>query len=94
MTPSNESLHATVTGRVQGVNFRHYTRQRAQQLGLTGWVRNVEDGTVETLAEGPRPALEQFLDFLQHGPPSAHVEGVRMEWGTASGHYRAFEIRW
>lgn len=94
MSLSNDSLHAWVTGRVQGVNFRHYTRQRAQQLSLTGWARNLDDGAVEALAEGPRPALDQFLDFLQHGPPSARVDGVRVEWGAASGQHRTFEIRW
>jgi acylphosphatase len=93
-TSLDERLHAIVTGRVQGVNFRHYTRQRAQHLGLTGWVCNREDGAVESVAEGPRPALEQFLDFLRHGPPSAAVDAVRAEWAAARGEFRTFDIRW
>ncbi len=91
---ADERLHAIVTGRVQGVNFRHYTRQRAQQLRLTGWVRNCADGAVESVAEGPRPALQQFLDFLRHGPPTAAVEDVRAEWAAARGEFHAFDIRW
>jgi acylphosphatase len=92
MDPS-VSLHAIVTGLVQGVNFRYYTRERAQQLGLTGWVRNLRDGSVEVQAHGPRPALERLLDFLQRGPRSAVVEAVQAEWGEADSAFTTFEVR-
>ncbi|NJL92227.1 MAG: acylphosphatase [Anaerolineae bacterium] len=62
-----ERLHALVHGRVQGVSFRATTQQTAQQLNLTGWVRNRPDGTVEVLAEGPRAALERLLTFAGRG---------------------------
>ena len=58
---SIERLHATVFGRVQGVSFRFYTRDTADELGLTGWVANRYDGSVEVVAEGPRAALDQLL---------------------------------
>lgn len=86
-------LHAIVTGIVQGVNFRYYTRQQARRLLLTGWVRNRVDGSVEVIAEGKREALEQLLDFLRTGPPSARVEGVEVTWSDAAGEFSTFEIR-
>lgn len=86
-------LHAIVTGIVQGVNFRYYTRQQAQRLLLTGWVRNRVDGSVEVIAEGRREALQQLLDFLRIGPPSARVEGVEVTWSDATGEFSTFEIR-
>ncbi|MGH2524624.1 MAG: acylphosphatase [Anaerolineales bacterium] len=92
--PAPQRLHAHVRGIVQGVNFRYYTGERARQLGLTGWVRNLRDGSVEVLAEGPRPALDQLLDFLRRGPPAARVEEVRADWSAASGDFAGFEMRW
>ena len=87
-------LHAVVHGRVQGVNFRYYTVREASTLGLTGWVRNRPDGTVEVLAEGPRARLQQLEAFLHHGPPSALVTGVEASWGPASGSYHTFKVRY
>ncbi len=89
-----ERLQAVVTGLVQGVNFRNYTRSEAVRLGLSGWVRNRRDGSVEVLAEGPRPALEQFLAWLHHGPPAAQVNDVQAEWRLATGEFHKFEVRW
>lgn len=86
-------LHAIVHGYVQGVSFRWHTRHRARILGLTGWVRNRPDGTVEVVAEGPRNALEELLAFLRVGPSLAHVERVDVEWLPATGAYHSFEVR-
>ena len=69
-------LHAIVHGRVQGVNFRYYTQQRAMDLGLDGTVANRADGTVEVFAEGPRSALDALLQFLREGPSLAEVDQV------------------
>ncbi|MBZ0306759.1 MAG: acylphosphatase [Anaerolineae bacterium] len=71
-----ERLHATVHGRVQGVNFRAYTRLFARELGLVGWVRNRPEGTVETVAEGAPDMIMTFLEFLYEGSPSARVDRV------------------
>ncbi len=89
-----KQLYAIVHGRVQGVSFRYYTVQTARTLGLTGWVRNLPDGTVEVLAEGPCPPLEQLLAWLHEGSPSAVVKQVRYEWRDASGEYRDFRTRY
>ncbi len=94
MADTHARLHAIVSGIVQGVNFRYYTQDRARQLRLTGWVRNLADGTVEVTAEGPRPALDKLLEFLRRGPPAASVTGVRTEWRQASGEFDGFELRW
>ena len=72
-----------ITGRVQGVFYRHSTRLEAQELGLSGWVRNQADGTVEALAAGPEPALNLFIAWCEHGPPSAIVDGVEVKWFEA-----------
>lgn len=86
-------LHAIVTGIVQGVNFRWFTQRRAADLGLVGYVRNRPDGSVEFVAEGRRDALEQLLDVVRVGPASAVVENVEVQWGTPTGEYHRFEIR-
>jgi acylphosphatase len=65
-----------IHGHVQGVFFRHQARQRAQSLGLTGWVRNCPDGTVEAAAQGPDDAVQQFVAWAHEGPSGASVERV------------------
>jgi len=87
-------LHAVVHGRVQGVNFRYYTVRTAQQLGLTGWVANRRDGTVETVAEGSREALHEFRAFLRRGSPSAFVHQVQDEWEVPTGEFKRFGVRY
>ena len=86
-------LHAIISGQVQGVNFRHTTVQKARSLGLTGWVRNRPDGTVEVTAEGQRRQLEELLAFLHDGPPAAYVTGVENDWFPPDGDYQDFSIR-
>lgn len=89
----HEQLHALVQGRVQGVNFRYFTLMRAEELGLTGWVRNLPDRSVEVVAEGPRHQLETLLAYLNQGPPASRVIGVDVEWREAAGQFRDFQIR-
>lgn len=67
------ACRVTVRGRVQGVGFRWHARRRAQQLGVTGWVRNTSSGSVEAHVEGERKSVELLLDWLAVGPPSARV---------------------
>jgi acylphosphatase len=93
MTDSNRvRLHGIVSGVVQGVNFRWYTQRRANELGLTGWVRNLPDGSVEFVAEGARADLERLLDFVRVGPSMAVVENVDAQWSPATGEFYRFEI--
>lgn len=82
-----------VEGYVQGVCFRMYTRDEAGRLGLTGWVRNMDDGRVEVLAEGENAALTRLLAWCRHGPPSAEVTGVSEEYSDATGEFDGFTIR-
>ena len=79
-------------GRVQGVNFRFYTRVTARELGVAGWVRNRSDGTVEVIAEGTRQQLEKLLLFLNTGPVSAIVSHVQTDWLPATGEFADFQI--
>jgi acylphosphatase len=82
MASEHVALHAWVSGRVQGVFFRDATRQKAQALGLAGWVRNLGDGRVEAIVIGPRAACEEVLAFLRVGPPHASVTRVEVSWET------------
>jgi acylphosphatase len=88
-----ERLEATVHGRVQGVGFRYFVIREAMDLELTGWVANGLDGSVQCVAEGPRPRLEALLALLRAGPPSARIDRVETTWGPAAGSFRSFEIR-
>lgn len=86
-------VHAIVHGLVQGVNFRAYTVREARRLGLTGWVRNKADGTVETIAEGSQEQLSVFIDFLHTGSPSAHVRNVEVTLSEAHGDMDSFSVQ-
>lgn len=92
-TDTQERLSARITGRVQGVGFRNFTQMRARQLGITGWVRNEEDGSVRLEAEGPRGALEDLAEAVQEGPRLARVEHVEVEWTSASDDFEVFRVR-
>ena len=89
-----DCLHAYVSGRVQGVFFRAHKQKEAHELGLVGWVRNLSDGRVEILAEGPKPALRELAAWCKgEGAPSSSVEGVEEEWPKAEGKFTMFTIR-
>ena len=89
-----EELRAYVYGRVQGVGFRYFVVQKAHMLALRGYARNESDGSVEVLAQGPHPALEQLLLFLRQGPTAAQVRDVRVSWGVPTEHMSGFHVRW
>ena len=83
-----------VHGRVQGVGFRIFVEREARALGLTGWVRNREDGqSVEVLAEGDQDSLRRFEARLREGPAFALVSGVDASWSEESENPEAFSIR-
>ncbi len=69
-----------ISGQVHGVGFRYQTREKARELGLTGWVRNAPGGTVEIFAQGHKKTLEEFITWARHGPSSALVENVSLQW--------------
>lgn len=70
------AMHLKISGRVQGVGFRWSLQRKAIQLGLSGWVRNCTDGSVEAVAAGPLESLHQLQAWAQHGPPAARVDEV------------------
>ena len=84
----------TFSGRVQGVGFRGFTATTAQRSGITGWVRNRINGTVETVAEGDQNALNAFLRQISNGPGPAYVENVEIKWLKATGEFTNFQVRW
>ena len=84
--------HVRLTGRVQGVFFRAWAQERARALGVTGWVRNCPDGSVEAHVEGDEQAVEQIIEKMRSGPPSAQVEDLRV-WEVEAFDYDDFEVR-
>jgi acylphosphatase len=89
---SQIALHIRVTGMVQGVFFRAWTAERARALGVVGWVRNASDGSVEGHLEGDKSAVQQLVDQLHRGPPSARVAAVDAEVSEPIG-ADGFEVR-
>ena len=86
-------VHLLISGLVQGVWYRASTEQEAQRLGLHGWVRNLPDGRVEALAEGPEAVLQTFIAWCHRGPQHARVEQVESQWGEATGEFSGFSVR-
>lgn len=85
------TLHLVVHGYVQGVFFRESMRREAEALGVTGWVRNCSNGTVEAVVQGAPAAVEAIIRWARRGPERAHVEKV--EVSEDSGSYTSFELR-
>lgn len=85
------ALHLLITGTVQGVFFRASTQQKAVELGLTGWVRNTDDGKVEVHAEGDEDSLSALQEWCQYGPKHAQVEKCDVQRVEEEG-YGSFEI--
>ena len=81
-----------VSGRVQGVSFRYFTRQEARRLGLVGWVKNLPTGEVEVRVAGAPEALEAFRRRLRQGPPAGRVDDLVESELQAPGEWREFEI--
>ncbi len=94
MTAANDRarLRLIVSGRVQGVFFRHSTTQEARKLGLSGWVRNLPSGEVEIVAEGRRADLKMLWAWAHGGPPGARVLAVEEEWTEFKGEFMGFRM--
>jgi acylphosphatase len=85
--------HVYVSGEVQGVFFRDSTREKAEQLGLAGWVKNLPDGRVEALFEGPSYRVREMVRWCKEGPSHAEVEDVDATFEPARGDLTAFQVR-
>jgi len=85
-------LHIEVYGIVHGVFFRSTTEEKAFSLGLTGWVKNRRDGSVEILAEGEKEALESLLAWCRKGPPTARVDRLEHSWEDFKEEFNSFSV--
>ncbi len=94
MSKHIKRIHAIVHGQVQGVFFRETTRQEAQKLGLIGWVRNLDDGTVETEFQGEEETVEQLLEWLSQGSAISHVTRVDSRETDSVFGELGFSITW
>jgi len=88
------NVHVIISGRVQGVWFRANTRQKAEQLGVTGWVRNTNDGCVEAVFEGEKNCVKEMLEWCKNGPPLAKVENVEIKKQTPTNGFNGFSIKY
>jgi len=86
-------VHVFVSGIVQGAFFRQKTKQRAESLGVNGWVRNLLDGRVEAIFEGEEQAVKALVDYCQYGPSYARVTNVDVAWEPYRGEFSDFETR-
>jgi acylphosphatase len=84
--------HVWISGRVQGVFFRAHTKEVAEKLGLTGWVRNLPDGRVEAVFEGEEEAVKEAIEWCKRGPPLAKVERVEVRYEEPTGEFKDFRI--
>ncbi len=93
-TNPNETIraHVWVKGRVQGVGFRAHVEFYANQIGVTGWVRNVGWDTVEAVAEGTRAQVERFIEMMKQGPRMSRVDEARVEYEAATGEFTMFGV--
>lgn len=90
----NVRAHIWVKGRVQGVGFRAHVEYSARQIGgLTGWVRNVGDDTVEALAEGERRSVDKLIQAMKDGPRASRVDESKVEWEEPTGEFLQFGVR-
>ena len=88
----NTRAHVIIHGRVQGVFFRLETQKAARRFGATGWVRNLPDGTVEAVMEGPAEAVEALLAWCREGPRMARVDNLDISSAEYTGEFDSFEV--
>ncbi|MBW1810049.1 MAG: acylphosphatase [Deltaproteobacteria bacterium] len=86
-------VHAIISGRVQGVAYRWYTRDAATELGINGLVRNLANGSVELVAEGLEGSLKKLIDWCHKGPSMASVTAVETKWEESRNEFNDFSIR-
>ncbi len=89
-----KSCQVRIEGKVQGVCYRDYTARQARMEGVTGWVRNCADGSVEAHISGPESAVEAMLSWFQQGPPRAQVSAVKFQELTPPREFSTFQIRY
>ena len=88
------NVFVRVSGRVQGVWFRASTKQKAEQLGVTGWIRNTSDGCIEAIFEGNKNMVKEMVDWCNHGPPHAKVENIEIKNQPVTNAFDGFAIKY
>ena len=86
--------HVIVSGRVQGVCFRMETQRAAKKIGVSGWVRNLIDGTVEAVFEGDKKQVDQAIEWCRKGPSLSVVSNLETDWESYTGEFGDFNIRY
>lgn len=89
-----KQVYLKIYGRVQGVFFRNSAQEKASQLNITGWVRNVSDETVEITAQGSKEDLQKLIDWCYNGPRLAEVDKIEVKWQLVEDKFENFEIRY
>lgn len=84
--------HVFIEGRVQGVGFRHFAEVNAEEVGVHGWIKNLPDGRVEAVLEGPIDHLEELVDRLEQGPGASRVDNIDVTVEEATGEFDSFGI--
>ena len=90
---AESAAHMIAHGRVQGVGFRFFAREQASVYGVTGWVKNLYDGTVEIHAEGEKDVLKGFIERIKRGPIFGLVSELSVDWIESTGKYTNFSIQ-
>lgn len=90
----NTRVHVYVSGRVQGVYFRSHTRNKALELGLAGWVKNLDDGRVEAVFEGNEKAVKKMVEWCRIGEGHARVDNVEEIVEDYKGEFSGFKVRY
>lgn len=90
---AHRRIHVFISGRVQGVGFRAFTQEQAQRFEVAGFVRNLTDGRVEMVAEGPPMDINKLIAQVKHGPPSAKVDKLDCTEETPKGEFKGFSIK-
>jgi len=88
------NVHVVISGRVQGVWFRATTKEKAEQLGLSGWVRNTPDGCVEAVFEGEETLVNEMIEWCHRGPPLSKVENVEVKKQDSTNGFDSFSVKY
>lgn len=91
---SKGRVHLKIHGKVQGVFFRATAKEKAEELGLVGWVKNNPQGAVEIIAEGDREDLESYVTWCNSGPRNSRVDNVSVKWGNCEEEFEEFKIEY
>ena len=88
-----KQVHLLISGFVQGIGYRSWVRSRARSLGLTGWINNLENGSVETVFQGEEEKIKEMIKLCKEGPPMAEVENIEIQWDQINGEFKDFQVR-